>query len=635
MNIPVFALRHGVLPPALAAALYAALPVLAQSQPASLPQTVVTAARLPQSVQDLVADVSVVTEEDIRRSGQSSLRELLQRLPGVQMSSNGSYASNTNLFIRGAELSRIVVLVDGVRIGSATNGAAPLENIPLAQIERIEVLRGPATTLYGPDAVGGVIQIFTRRGGKGLNYQAQVGAGSDGLAKLDGSVGGGSSNLGWSIGAAAERAHGISASNEPSGFSYNPDDDGYRSRSLSGSLNWTLAPGHSLAVQGLVARGRHGFDGAFFDPVSFGSPLGLTSEDTDAEARTQTSSWGVTLENRLHARWLSSLRLSLSDDKSASVYKRSSDGQLDGRSDFDTRRRQLVWQNTFEIGNDRIIAGLERLEDEVDGTTAYTVDERHIDSVLLAYALNRGDWTGQAALRRDDNSQFGGFTTHSLALGYRLGPAWRVTGSLASNFQAPTFNQLYYPGEDYGGNPALKPQRNHGRELALRYDNGPLQGSLTLYRNRIRGFIDPRTNVQSQLAQMQGATLQAGWHASGWHVDGSVDVLDAEDKSNGLPLVRRADRSAQLKVERQAEWGNAFAEWLAVSDREDYGPMFNRVRVGGYGIVNLGAQWRMAPGWTLLARLNNVGDKDYATAWGYSTLGRTVFAGLQFTGSRP
>ena len=621
----------------IAAPLCATLPLVCFAQErvsqAPLETIVVTATRLPQPVEDVVADISVIGPAEIERAGQSTLRELLQRLPGVQMSTNGSYASNTTVFIRGAETARIMVLVDGVRIGSATSGTAPLESIPLAQIERIEVLRGPATTLYGADAVGGVIQIFTRRGEPGLRVSAEAGVGSHGLMKSSAAIDGAQGNFAYAPGVSAERADGISTLDNRADSDFNDDDDGYRNTGVSGSLRWTLAPGHTLSTQFLAANGRSEFDGVYSDPESFTSPLGLEGHTTSARNRARMLSWGIALDNRMGERWQSSLRLSLSDDKSKAIYRSSESGALDGAYRFDTRRRQFVWQNTFSIGPDRVIASLERLEDEVDSTVAYTVDERHTDSVLLAYALDRGPWFGQIAARHDDNSQFGTFTTGSAALGYRLTKAWRVVGTYASNFQGPSFNQLYYP--DFG-NPDLEPQRNRGHEMALKYDDGAVHGSLTLYRNRIRGFIDPGTNVQTSRATLKGATLEGGWRHQTWSVGGSIDVLDADEEPTGRRLVRRAGKTAQLHVERRAGWGSAFAEWLAVADRvdNDFASFpSRRVRLGGYGLLNLGAQWRLATDWTLLARVNNATDKDYASAYGYSTLGRTVFVGLQYRGT--
>lgn len=587
----------------------------------------VTATRLPQPVQDVVADVSVIGPAELERAGQSTLRELLQRLPGVQMSTNGSYSSNTTVFIRGAETARVLVLVDGVRIGSATSATAPLESIPLAQIERIEVLRGPATTLYGADAVGGVIQIFTRRGEPGVRVSAEAGVDTHGLAKSSASIDGAQGDFAYALGVSAERADGISTLNNRADFDFNEDDDGYRNTGVSGSLRWALAPGHTLSTQFLAANSRSEFDGTDF------SSMDSTGANTAARNKAQVFTWGVTLDNRLTERWQSSLRLSLSDDKSKATYRNADTGQPFNDFRFDTRRRQLVWQNTVNVGPDRVIASLERLEDEVDSTVTYTVDERHTDTVLLAYALDRGPWFGQVAARHDDNSQFGSFTTGSAALGYRLTKALRLVGTYASNFQGPSFNQLYYP--DFG-NPELEPQRNRGHELALKYDDGTARASLTLYRNRIRGFIDPGTNVQTSRATLEGATLEGGWRHREWAIGGSVDLLDADEEPSGRRLIRRAGKTAQLHVERHAAWGSAFAEWLAVADRVDNDftsfPS-RRVRLGGYGLLNLGAQWRVASDWTLLARVNNATDKDYTSAYGYSTLGRTVFVGVQYRGT--
>ena len=582
-----------------------------------------------------MGDISVITSEQLSLAGQSSLRDVLQQVPGVQLSTNGSYASTTSLFVRGADLSKVVVLVDGVRIGSSTLGTAQIENLPLAQIDRIEILRGPATTLYGADAVGGVIQIFTKRGQPGLQYNADAGGGSDGLFKAGAGFSGATGNVNYALSVSGERADGISTRVNPDDFEFNPDDDGFRRTGVSGSLGWSFAPGHTLSTTLLASRLNNDFDGTFFDPVTFSSPLGLTGVDTDAEGKSSTLAWGVTLDDRINDRWLSSLRASLSEDRSKAIYRRMSDGALDGQDHFDTERRQYTWQNTFSFGPDRLIASLERMEERVDSSVAYTVDERDTNSAMLAWTIDRGPWLGQAAARYDDNSQFGSFTTGSLALGYRLTPRWRVTGSVASNFQAPSFNQLYFPGF---GNPELEPQRNRGGEAALRYDDGRLSGSVTLYRNNLRGFIDPLTNVQTGEARLEGATLEAGWRNQQWSVSGSVDFLNAEEEPSGRKMVRRADRSAQMRVERRAEWGTAFAELLAVSDTEDDNFLTfpaSRVTLGGYGLVNIGTQVRLAPGWSVLGRINNLMDKDYSTAFLYSTLGRTIFVGLQYQGAKP
>ena len=611
----------------VAAPACAALPLVCSAEDtyaqATLDTVVTTATRTPQAVQNVVADISVVTAEELARSGQTSLREVLQRLPGVQMNTNGSYSSNTSLFIRGAETNRIVVLVDGVRIGSATSGGTPFENLAVSQIERIEVLRGPATTLYGPDAVGGVIQIFTRRGGGQTHVHAEAGLGSHGLAKLGAGLRGGAGAVGYSLAVGLERAGGISTRTDAGGSSYNPDDDGFRNATLSGSLNWTLAPGHVLSGTVLVARSRHEFDS-----TPFPNPLSLTGPTTDAQARNGATVLGVTLESALTDWWQSSLRLGLSEDRANSVFHRESDHAFVGNARFDTERRQLAWQHTLKFGPDRLIASIERLQDKVDSTVLYTTGKRTTDSLMLAYAFDRGPWLGQLAARYDDNSQFGSFTTGSIALGYRLSQHLRLTGSLANNFQAPTFNQLYYPGF---GNPLLEPQRNKGKEVALKYDNGRLNGSVTLYRNRIRGFINPGNATQSSMALLEGATVEAGWRRDGWTVSGSFDLLNPEEQPSGRRLIRRADKTAQMLVERSADWGSAFAELLAVSAREDGSTV--RTRMGGYGVLNIGAQYRVAPGWTLLGRVNNLTDKDYTTAVGYSQLGRTVFVGLQYGGT--
>ena len=274
MKTRVSLVRLAVLPLACAAAFPA------QSQTARvLPETVVTATRSQLPVTDVVADVSIIDRAQIERSGANGLADVLSRVPGVTVTRNGGPASTTSLYLRGGETRFTAVFVDGVRVDSQSTGGAAWGAIPLSQVERIEVLRGPAAAVYGSDALAGVVQIFTRQGEAGFFPSVHLGVGTHNTRDASVSLRGGQGAVSYALGVAGERSDGFNA--QPKG---NPDRDGYRSRSMSGRLGWTLAPGQVLEATLLDSAQRAGFDGF------------LSSDDDQAQQdlRTLGLNWSST-----------------------------------------------------------------------------------------------------------------------------------------------------------------------------------------------------------------------------------------------------------------------------------------------------------------------------------------------------
>src|ERR1700694_2991021 len=225
--------------------------------PALLPDPIiVTATRTPQKVADLLADVRVIDAEDIAEAGTQTLTELLQAKGGVEISANGGPGQVSGVFIRGTNTNHVVVLIDGVRINSATTGTNALENIPLEQIERIEILRGPASSLYGADAIGGVIQVFTRKGGDAFAANGGAGYGSYATSSVFGGVSGSGADGAWryALQVGHRQSDGFNAIFNARNFSYNPDRDGYRNDNVSGSLAFRFAPEQEISAQACCSR---------------------------------------------------------------------------------------------------------------------------------------------------------------------------------------------------------------------------------------------------------------------------------------------------------------------------------------------------------------------------------------------
>lgn len=596
-----------------------------------LNEVVVTASRVATPSSDVLADVSVITRADLDQAGQSSLRDVLSQLPGVQMAANGSYRSSTGIFLRGASNSQSVVLVDGVRVGSATSGGASLENIALDRIERIEVLRGAASALYGPDAVGGVIQIFTRAPADGIAFSILGGLGSDGQQKTSASVHGRSGLWGYALGASRERATGINVLINPAANDYNPDRDGFLTTSLNVKMTAQVSHQHALSLAVLQSQSDYQFDG-----VPFPNPLALAAAMTDAHAKPTLENAILQWNAQWSDHWKSTFIVGKSDDRSVSEYFRQNDGVSGGSDRFNTSRQQTTLQNDLTLGdgrpgNDVVSVVLETRRESVDSSTVYAVIRRDIRSALVSYSLNRPEWNALLVARNDYNSQFGSVNNWALSSGYKLSPQWRAVASVGTSFQSPDFNQLYYP--DFG-NSALQPQRNRSQEVGLRYQKNTLNLGAVVYQNDVRGFINPTTNTQTALAILKGVTLSADYRTGATSLSTSFDYADPRASSaspfeDGLRLVRIAQRVFNARVRHQWNAFSVYGELKLSSDREDYNLAFDgRETLAGYSLLNVGADWRASNHTTLQVRVNNLTDASYSLANAYSTPGRNVFVSV-------
>lgn len=588
----------------------------AAAPPVSRLDTVaVTATRTAQPITDILADITVIDGDEIARAGAVSLVQLLQRQAGVEVVQNGGPAAVSGVFIRGANRGQTLVLVDGQRIGSSSTGATTLEAIPLDAIERIEILRGPASSLYGADAIGGVVQVFTRRATSAVTAAASAGYGSYATTNVDARVAGALGPLRVGIEAGAKRSDGFNALTDPAAYGYDPDRDGYRSGHVAADVALPLGADHELGAKYLRNRLNAQYDG---DP------------GFDNRTVTVVESWQVTSRDRFAAGWLS--RLSAGESSDDSVSKTAY-----GDYPFQTRQRQFAWQNEFTLpGRSSLVAGYERLDERIATDAAFAVTRRTTDSLLLVYQGRFDAHALQANLRHDDSSQYGGRTTGAIAYGYQVAPALRVAASYGTAFKAPSFNDLYYPGFS---SPDLVP------ETATNVEGG-IYGSRTIgeasvearvvgYRNRVRDLIVFQCDANYVClpanvarATLEGATLGIDVRAAAWQLRASLDLAHPRDDATGNLLPRRARQHGVLGFDYGAGTWRAGAELVASSERFD--DAANRVRLPGYALVNLTAEWSALPSLTVYLRADNVFDRDYQLAAGYATGGATVQAGLRW-----
>lgn len=577
---------------------------------------VVTAARTPQRVNDVIAEVSVLDRAAIARAEGRTLAELLAQQPGLQFASNGGLGKTASLFMRGLESRHTLLLVEGVPMGSATVGSPSLDNLPLAAIERIEIVRGPLSSLYGTGAMGGVIQVFLKRGAAGLHGDAKVVAGSDRYGQF-------AAGLAWGQGAfdaAAQVVHtqtrGFSATNAAVPFgSFNPDRDGFRQNTGSLRLGWQAAA--DWRVEALVLRSRASSD--FDDGPGAASQSGLSNQV-----------WSWSMKGQLAPAW--STRLSVSDSLDE-VNTEVSASAFAALGAIVSRQGLLAWENRVDTPLGTLLLLAERLEQRVARPgAAFATSRRSIDAWALGLSGSAGAHSWQASARHDRNSQFDGTDNAALGYAFRLAPAWRIGGSLGTSFVAPSFNQLYFPNF---GNPLLQPEEGRHGEAFVRWDDAATSARITAYKHRYRGFITsgpqpvnlPRVEVDGVTMSLQQRWREIDLQASLDHTDPRNATVGNANQGKLLP--RRARSALRLAGDwKRGDWSLG-ATLAAFSHRFDN--VANTARLGGYGTLDLRADWALSPGSILSVKINNLADQAYQTALGYNQPGREVFVSWRWS----
>lgn len=582
---------------------------------------VVTATRSAIPLSRVLADVTVLGREEIEQSGSLTLPELLSRQPGVEAYSNGGEGKSSSLLLRGTRADHVLVLIDGVRIASATTGTTSLEHIPLGVIERVEILRGPASSLYGADAIGGVIQIFTKRGTGAPVLSFNAGIGSEGKRTQGAAISGKVNNTAFNLAVDHNQSDGISSRSLP----YNPDRDAYENTTYLANVRHELAAGHSVAVNLYQSEGNSDYDSSASKPNS------AKPDETQSLLKGQS----LELKNRLHENWQSTLRYSYTLDKQDTFTK---DNFSSPSSFVETRQNEWQWQNDVQLhALGQISLGLGHTGQHVYTNTKVSGARRTVDSLFAAYQGRFGGHSIQGSLRNDDNSQFGNKATGQLGYGYAIAPGWLLTAAYGTAFKAPTFNQLYYPGSgsSYHGNPELKPEEATNKELAVKWQQPGMQASLTLFDNHIENLIASKSStdglqVNIDRVHVIGKTLALMKQWGDFSLEGSLTSQRAANQQTGKLLRRQAKLFGAMTAGWQLDRTRLSAEWRASGRRFDDDDNTEAKTLGGYGVVNLGADYQLDKSWTLNTRVTNVTDKEYQTALGYNQYRRGWFVGVRY-----
>lgn len=579
---------------------------------------VITASRIQQRIRDAIPHTTVLTEREIRDSQAVDLPALLRSEAGFEMAQNGGIgAVFSPLSLRGSTSARTLVLVDGVRIEDAGFSSTALQHIMLDQVERVEIVRGNVSSLYGSNAVGGVIQIFTRRGrGEPAPYGRIMG-GSRNTSDVQAGYGGEIGATRFNVSASRFDTRGFSAIDPAAASLANPDPDGYRNESLSFSASRRLNPGHEVGVAAFMTAARVDYD----RPV-FSLP---TDEHRSNQDLSMLQAWW---EGRFVEPWKSRLTAAESKDHRTDTLN----GAFSNRSN--TRTRQLIWDNDVRVApSHSLTAGLEGRQQTLDSASSFggnPLRDRDVGAARLGYLGRLGDHNLQANYRYEDYSDFGSEGTYYLGYGYDLTAAWRFTLSRATAFRAPTFLDL-----DPGfGNPNLQPERSKTNEIGVQWASGPHRLRLVAFDTEYEDAIvldNLFIPQNAQTAANEGIETSYSGLLTGIDVRASLTFQDPveQDRTDQPPrqALRRAKTLAALAAHRSFGAWRMGAEWRYSGERRDQSITNSTVTVfePAYSVLHLLARYQTAKNLYFGARLENALDKEYRLVNGYNTAGRGLF----------
>lgn len=570
----------------------------------------ITANRRLQNINQSLAPTTIINRESIKKSQATKIIEVLRQVPGLTIQNSGGAGKATSIHLRGTNSSHVLVLIDGIKVGSATLGSVAFQDIPLENIERIEVVRGPRSALYGSEAIGGVIQIFTRKGKMGFHPQVSISAGSHKLKKLvvnlSGAMKAGTGKGWYNLNAGSEKTDGFDSRYLSFGQpDTETDKDGYRREHVSLGFGHNFNNGTEASINLQQSKGRNEFDGSGNDHADYNRQV--FSGKLKAPLGTKTKVM---------------FQLGQSKDESDS----SSAGFV---STFNTKRNMATLQFDRKIGAaGAIIGGIDWQKDKIDTSTAYSKNSRKNTGIFASYQNNfTNKFDIEVSARQDDNEQFGNKTTGSFAVGYRLNNGIRLSTSYGTAFKAPTFNDLYYPDGQYSvGNPNIKAESSKNLEFGIQGGLASASWELNLFQNKVDNLINwsPRndgkwTPTNTDKAKIQGLEASYKTTLNKWNINTSLALLSAKnDKgtNKGKYLRYRPKQTLNLDISRQFGRWNVGSNLHAESAR--FTKQDNSENLAGFATLDLHTEYAIGKNWSIGAKVANVLDKKYETNKGYN-----------------
>ena len=629
MKNGIFAVRVSALPVALACSfIFTTEFAYASDGALALPQVLVTATRVEQPLADVLSSVSVITRADIERSQAQSLADLLQGEAGFEFARNGGPGAVTSFFLRGQNSINSVIVVDGVRSSVDQIGSLLVIDIPLQQIERIEILRGNASALYGDAAVGGVISITTVTGKGKAHAYGSVGWGTSNTRQLQAGYAGVFEGVRLNLSLGQSASDGFSAMDSAKKASANPDKDGYTSNFFALNLDRNMDADTAVGLRVKFSSSADDYDDAF----------GTSTEKNLLKRETQNL--GAFVKRAWTQSWSSGLDFSVSpmgyEDSRNGVLYAAGDGSYKNGLSTGTQR-ELRWSNTLQALPATLLNfGLDYAQSSYkgEGDSAYEMRKSGLGS-YLGVTQSLDALTLKANVRNDQltteepsagnaakNEQ--NINSSLLGLGYKLGGGWRINGTMSTGFRAPTAYEV-------AATPGLKSETYQSREVGLVFAQGTAYARAAYFEALTDDAIDTQDYVTyTNVGRTENKGLEASLRTQLWGNALALSVVSQDPKNlvTGKRLARRAQLYGNLSVSRVmagVEWG---AKVYAADDRKDSD--YSSIVLPGYAIASFYASKEIEPGWTLRARIENAFDRKYELASGYNTPGAGALVTLQY-----
>jgi vitamin B12 transporter len=571
----------------------------------------VTATRTRIPKKNVIADITLISEEQIKLAGSSSLPELLQRQPGIEISNNGGQGKVSTLFLRGASSTHSVILLDGIRIDSATAGLTAIENIPLSQIEKIEIVRGPASSLYGQDAIGGVIQIFTKKGLNGFKPYISFGYGKYNTSIAQGGIRGGDDTTSYAINLSSQNSTGFSAfepNTNPAATAniYNLDKDSYRNKSVSASLSHKINEKLDINFQYFLSQGKNKYDNRYanWDP------------SIDWKNTQDQESLSGAVNSQLTNYWKSSLRVGLGIDDYVEKQRYISGATREVDNVYKTIQNQITWQNDLILPLGSLVLLYDKLDQKINVTdTSYSKKDRQNDAYMIGYNLNQANHNFQANVRKDFNSVYQDATTGNIGYSYAIDSNWSIASSFGTAFRSPTFNYLY---AGSNANPDLQPEKSKNIEAQLKYQSDAEFFSFVTFKNKITDFIISNGTTgyrpyNINTAEIYGATVSSSHFINHFQVKSSFTVQSPMNESADKYLPRRSNFFGTVGLNYFIQNWNLGFEATGSGNR--YNDAENVFNIPGYIKTNLFADYQITKNLAMNARVDNVLGKNYTYAY--------------------
>jgi vitamin B12 transporter len=604
---------------------------------------VTTPTRKSENQKNIIANTTVITEKEIEQAGLSSLSELLQKQSGIEISNLGGPGKVSSINIRGTSSTHSIILLDGMRIGASTSGMTAIENLPLSQIEKIEIVRGPASSLYGQDGIGGVIQIFTKKGREGFHPYLSIGYGRYQTKQLNAGISGGNKTTSYALNISGTNTDGFSAfvpDSSKASNTQNLDKDKYKNRSISSTLSYNLNKDYKIDLQYFLTTGRNMFDNRF---ANF-------SPDQNYRDKSKQEVYAMKTTGQINKLWESSIKIGKSTDLYSAQQHYNMDTFVydpDVVDLYETTQYQMTWQNNIKLNKGSLVMLYDFLQEKIDTTDLYDKTKRTNNGFVLGYNMEYNQNTLQTSLRKDLNSQYNNETTGNIGYAYQITPQWKISSSFGTAFVAPSFNHLYSSVDSWAlGNPDLKPEKSKNIEGSIKYQDNSKSFSLTAYQNAIKDFIiyeaiaeNSRTNTQNlNEAKIQGVTLTGDQSFEHIQLKGSLTAESPKNKDTNKYLPRRAKLYGNLSINYYIQ------EWIfgieQIGSGSRYDDKANNNKIEGYMITNLIANFALNEKTTINFRLDNAFDKAYALAYEgsqssstgyiYQTPGRSLYTNLRY-----